>query len=404
MMFEQPKPSRVHDALSQRVRRIPGAAESPFFQLLGLAASRSDVIRLGMGEPDIPTPPHIVAAAKQALDAGLTSYTTPAGLPALREAIGEKLARDNGLSYDPAYEIIVTTGAQEAIAVVMQSLLDPDDEVLLISPHYNAYASNVVLAGGSPIGIPTFEDNDFQVSAADIEPKITERTKLLAIVTPNNPTASAFTAETLESIAAVAVRNDLVVLSDEIYEKVVYDNFEHVSLASFDGMRDRTIVINGVSKAYSMTGFRVGYMAGPRDYIQSALEPRHSLTISSPTPFQYAALAALTGTQEHLRPMLAEYTRRRNTMAAVFDELGVTYSMPRGAFYFWANVSGAGVSSFEFCRRAIVDHGILFFPGSMYGALGEGYIRISFLAPPDALEAGLERFADLYRGCQALVA
>jgi aminotransferase len=190
------------------------------------------------------------------------------------------------------------------------------------------------------------------------------------------------------------------VLSDELYEKVVYDDFEHVSIASLDGMLDRTIVINGFSKAYSMTGFRVGYFAGPADYVQAALEPRHSLTISTPTPSQYAALAALTGPQDHFEPMMAAYTKRRDRMAATFDELGVTYSLPRGAFYFWANVSGADVPSLELCRRAVSDHGILFFPGSMYGPEGEGYIRISFLAPDDQLEEGLRRFAAVYRECQ----
>ncbi len=392
--------SRVRSALAERCRHIHVASESPFFQLLKLAEAREDVITLGRGEPDIPTPQHIVEAAKQALDAGHTTYTNPAGLPALREAIAEKLRRDNGLSYDPLREIVVTTGAQEALAVVMQTLLDPGDEVLLAAPYYMAYENNILLAGGVPVGVPTVEEQDFQLLAAEVEPRITARTKLLAIVSPSNPTAAGLTRETLEELAELACAHDLVVLSDELYEKVIYDDFEHVSIASFDGMRDRTVVVNGFSKAYSMTGFRVGYLAGPEDYVQAALEPRHSLTISSPTAFQYAALAALTGPQDHLGEMMAEYTRRRNTMAAAFDELGVSYSMPRGAFYFWANVSGAGVPSFEFCRRAVSDYGILFFPGSMYGETGEGYIRISFLAPQDQLEDALRRFAALYRDCQ----
>src|SRR5262245_36631669 len=319
--------SRLHRALSTRAAGIPGARDSAFFELLNLAATREGVIKLGMGEPDIPTPAHIVEAAKQALDRGLTTYTNPAGLPELREAIAEKLARDNGLSYDPAEEIIVTTGAQEALAVIMQTLLNPGDEVLIASPYYIAYAGNIILAGGVPVAVPTHERDDFQLHAADVEARITDRTKLLAIVTPSNPTASALTRETLESLAEVAVKHDLPVLSDELYEKVVYDGFEHVSIASFHGMRERTIVVNGFSKAYSMTGFRVGYMAGTADYIQSALEPRHCLTISSPTPFQHAALAALTGSQEHFGPMMEEYTRRRDKMAATFDELGVSYSM-----------------------------------------------------------------------------
>lgn len=388
-------------ALAERATRIRGGGESPFFQLLKLAEAREgDVITLGRGEPDIPTPPHIVAAAKQALDDGYTTYTNPAGLPVLREAIAEKFRRDNGLEYDPASEIIVTTGAQEAMAIVMQTLLDPGDEVLLAAPFYMAYEANIVLAGGTAVAVPTYEADDFQMRASEIESRITERTKLLAIVSPSNPTAAALTRETLAEIAELAQRRNLAVLTDELYEKVVYDDFEHVSIASLDGMRDRSIVINGFSKAYSMTGLRVGYMAGPEDYIQAALEPRHSLTISAPTPFQHAALAALTGPQDHLTEMMATYTERRNAMAAAFDALGVTYSMPRGAFYFWANVSGAGVPSFELCRRAVSDHGILFFPGSMYGPEGEGYIRISFLAPRATLDEALERFGAVYRECQ----
>lgn len=394
--------SRPRAALAERATRVRGGGESPFFQLLKLAEARGgDVITLGRGEPDIPTPQHIIDAAKQALDAGYTNYTNPAGLPALREAIAEKFRSDNGLEYDPATQIIVTTGAQEALAIVMQTLLDPGDEVLLASPFYMAYEANIVLAGGTPVAVPTREEEDFQMFASEIEERITERTKLLAIVSPSNPTAAALTRETLEEIAEVARRHDLAVLSDELYEKVVYDDFEHVSIASLEGMLDRTIVINGFSKAYSMTGFRVGYMAGPTDYMQAALEPRHSLSISTPTPSQYAAIAALTGTQGHLEPMMKEYTGRRNRMAATFDELGVTYSMPRGAFYFWANVKGAGLPSFEFCRRAVTDHGILFFPGSMYGPEAEGYIRISFLAQEDQLEEALRRFATVYRECQA---
>jgi aminotransferase len=393
--------SPVRAALATRVQHIRGGAESPFFYLLKLAEQRDDVITLGRGEPDIATPLHIIEAAKRALDSGYTTYTNPAGLPALREAIAEKFLQDNGITYDPASEIIVTTGAQEALAVVMQTLLDPGDEVLIASPYYNAYEANILLAGGVPVSIPTREAEDFQIAGPELESRLSERTKLLALVTPSNPTAAAFTRETLEEIADVVRRHNLVVLSDELYEKVVYDDFEHVSFASLEGMQERTIVVNGFSKAYSMTGFRVGYMAGPADYIQAALEPRHSLSISSPTPFQHAALAAMTGPQDHLVEMMAEYTRRRNTMASTFDELGVTYSMPRGAFYFWANISGAGLPSLEFCTRAVRDHGILFFPGSMYGADGEGYVRISFLAPQAQLEEALRRFSALYRECQA---
>jgi aminotransferase len=391
--------SPVRGALSARAAQIRGGDEGPFFQLLNLAAARDNVIRLGRGEPDIPTPPHIIAAAKRALDEGHTGYTHPAGLPALREAIAEKLARDNGLHYDPATEIIVTAGAQEALAIAMQTLVDPGDGVLLAIPAYAAYDCNIKLAGGVPVPVPTFEEQDFELRPEAIEACIAPRSKILALVTPNNPTASAIPGETIERIAEVARRHNLIVLSDELYEKVVYDGFRHVSIAGLPGMRERTVVINGFSKAYSMTGFRVGYLAGPADYIRAALEPRHSLSISAPTPSQYAALAALTGPQDHIPAMMAEYTRRRDMMRRTFDELGVTYSLPRGGFYFFANIGGAGIDSLEFCIKAVTDYGLLFFPGSMYDEYARRYIRISYLAPEAELEEALRRFAALYRTC-----
>jgi aminotransferase len=386
----------VRRALSARAARIRGGEESAFLQLIKLAEGRPEVITLGRGEPDIPTPPHIVEAAKRALDEGFTTYTNPAGMPSLREAIAERLERERGVTYDPASEIIVTTGAQESIAVVMQTLLDPGDEVLIASPFYMAYEANILLAGGEAVGVPTRQEHDFQITAPEIEKRISDRTKVLALVSPNNPSAAVLYPDTIQEIANLAQRRDLVVLWDELYEKVVYDDFRQLNIASLPGMRDRTIVINGFSKAYSMTGFRVGYMAGPADYVRAALEPRHALTISSPTPFQHAALAALTGPHDFLGEMLQEYTKRRDLMAKAFDEVGVTYCLPKGAFYFWANIGDVGMSSFDFCKRAVVDHAILFFPGSMFGGEWDSYIRISFLAPLDQLAEALERFKALY--------
>jgi len=393
--------TRVRTGLSERARKIRAGEESAFFQLLALAEKRKDVITLGRGEPDIPTPQHIVAAAKKALDDGHTTYTNPAGLAQLREAIAKKLARDNGLAYDPLSEIIVTTGAQEALAVVMQTILDPGDEVLLASPFYNAYEANIILAGGVPSLVPTHEADAFEMRPAAIESRITPKTKLLALISPNNPTAAVLTESTLREIAALAIKHDLVVLSDELYEKIVYDDFRPVSIATLPGMRDRTIVVNGFSKSYSMTGFRVGYLAAPADYCRAALEPRHALSICSPTASQYAALAALTGPQDHLAEMKSRYVRRRDMMRKTFDEIGVTYALPRGAFYFFANIKGSGLDSFDFCKRAVMEYGLLFFPGSMYGPDGEGYIRISFLASEAELQEALARFSSLYKNCQA---
>jgi aminotransferase len=392
--------SPVRQALAHRAERIRGGDESAFFQLLRLAEGRSGIIRLARGEPDIPTPSHIVEAAKRSLDEGYTTYTNPAGMPSLREAIAAKFEHDFGLTYDPANEIIVTSGAQEAIAVTMQTLLDPGDEVLLASPYYNAYEANILLAGGEPVAVMTQRSQDFQMMPAAIEEHITDRTKLLALVSPNNPSAAALDPQTVRDIADLAVRRNLVVLWDELYEKITYDGFQHLNIATLPGMRDRTIVINGFSKAYSMTGFRVGYMVGPADYVRAAVEPRHSLSICTPTMSQHAALAALNGPQEFLAEMIGEYTKRRNLMAAAFDEVGVEYSLPKGAFYFWADIGDIGITSFEFCKRGLLDHGILFSPGSMFGPEWDRYIRISFLAAGGQLAEGLERFKALHRACQ----
>ena len=389
--------SPLRAGMAGRALKIRGGEDSAFFTLLKMAEKRDGVIRLGRGEPDIPTPDHIIAAAKKALDDGRTTYTNPAGLPQLRAAIAEKFSRDNDLNYDPESEIIVTAGAQESMVVALQTLLDPGDEVIIASPYYMAYPSNILLAGGTPVLVPTTEEQGFELRPAAIEQKISPRTKLVVLVSPNNPTAGVLTRETLEGIADVIERHDLLAISDELYEKVVYEGFEPVSFATIPGMRERTVTINGFSKAYSMTGFRVGYMAGPVDYIRAALEPRHSLSICASTPSQYAALAALEGSDDFLKEMLSEYTRRRAAMGAAFDELGVTYSPPLGGFYYFANIRAAGMSSYDFCERALLDHGLLFLPGSLFGEEGEGYIRIGYLAPQDELEEALDRFRTMWR-------
>lgn len=375
---------------------IRGGEDSAFFTLLNMADERENVIRLGRGEPDRPTPQHIIDAAVSALNSGKTTYTNPAGLPELRNAISSKLRTDNGLEYDPMGEIIVTSGAQEAMVVSLQTLLDPGDEVIIASPHYMAYPANIFLAGGQPVLVPTYEDQGFELLPNAIEERITDKTKLVVLVSPNNPTAGVLTRETMEGIAKVIEKHDLLAISDELYEKIVYDGFEPVSFATLPGMRERTITINGFSKAYSMTGFRVGYMAGPRDYVKAALEPRHSLTICAATPSQYAALAALEGSDDFLVDMLSEYSQRRSTMAKAFDDMGVKYSPPLGGFYFFANIKDTNITSYEFCERALVDHGLLFTPGSIFGDAGEGYIRIGYLAPEQQLIEALERFSSLW--------
>ena len=393
--------SKLRSALAERTLRIRGGHESPYFQIMRRVHGRDDIIRLVRGEPDIPTPRHIVEAAKRCLDSGHIGYTPPGGMIELREAVSRKFKKDNNLEYDAESEILVTAGAQESMAVSLQTLLDPGDEVLLATPHYMAYPANITMAGGHIVYVPTVEEEDFELKPEAIEAAITDKTKLLVLVTPNNPTAGVIEAETLSAIAdIVRAHPDLVVISDELYEKVVYDGFEHVSFATLPDMWERTITINGFSKAYSMTGFRVGYMAGPADYILAATEPRHSLSISTALPSQHAALAALEGPQEFLDEMMEEYHHRRAVMRATFDKLGVTYGEPKGGFYFFANVSESGMDAVSFADKA-VDYGILFSPGNIFAEGAVKYIRISYLAPRDELHEAMDRFTALWNDCRS---
>ena len=393
--LSQDEPTALLNGLASRIRGIRGGRTSPAVELMRLAAEHPGTIRLARGEPDIPTPSHIIAAAHAALDGGKTTYTDPAGLPELREAIARYI-EPSGLHYDPSSEIIVTAGGQEAMALALQTLLDPGDEVILPVPTYSSYEANVLMAGGQPRWVETHLEDNFAISPAQIEAAITARTKLLAIVSPNNPTATVLTPTQLQAIAAVAIRRNLLVLSDELYSKIMYDGAEHLSIASLPGMRARTLTINGFSKTFSMTGFRVGYLLGPSDYMQAALEPRHSLSISTPTISQHAALAALSGPQDFIADMIEQYTKRRNRMARTFDEIGVPYTMPKAGFYFFADIRATKMSSLDFCRRGISDYGLWFSPGSSFGQGAEGFVRISFLAPEDVLDEGLTRFARLY--------
>lgn len=393
--------SKLRSALAERTLRIRGGHESPYFRIMRKVQGRDDIIRLVRGEPDIPTPPHIVEAAKRCLDTGRIGYTPPGGMIELREAIARKFKQDNNLEYDAESEILVTAGAQESMAVSLQTLLDPGDEVLLATPHYMAYPANITMAGGTIVYVPTVEEEDFELKPEAIEAAITDRTKLLILVTPNNPTAGVINPETMSAIADIVRSHpDLVVISDELYEKVVYDGFEHLSFATLPGMWERTITINGFSKAYSMTGFRVGYMAGPADYILAATEPRHSLSISTSLPSQHAALAALEGPQDFMDEMMDEYHHRRAVMRATFDKLGVTYGEPKGGFYFFANVSGSGLDAVALADRA-VDYGLLFSPGNIFAEGAAKYIRISYLAPREELHEAMDRFERLWNDCRS---
>jgi aminotransferase len=349
-------------------------------KLLEIASGLDDVIAMGRGDPDFHTPAHIVEAAKRAIDANQHHYTHAAGLLELREAIATKLERENGLDYT-ADEIIVTAGAQEAVMLCMLALVESGDEVLLPSPRFTSYDMAVQMCGGVVVPVPTREEDDFALTPAAIEARISERSKVLVLVTPNNPTGAVTPPAMIREIAELARRHDLIVISDEIYEKLVYDDHEHLSIASLPGMKERTITLNGFSKSYAMTGWRVGYMAAPAAFIRLLVEPRHTLSINTSTPSQFAALAALTGTQEPVKEMVRQYKERRDFMMQALDDMGLSYGYPGGAFYIYANISRTGMTSPAFCETLLREGRVMILPGTMFGDERQDHIRIGYLQP-----------------------
>jgi aminotransferase len=386
--------------LAARSQRLAQDSVSFRTRMLEIAAGLPDLIALGRGDPSFNTPQHIVEAAKGAIDTGQHHYTHAAGLPQLREAIAATLWADNKLSYEPE-EIIVTSGAQEAMILAMLGLVNEGDEVLLSSPGYSSYDIGVRLCAGVRVPVRTHERDDFALTPAEIEQCITEQTKVLVLVTPNNPTGAVTPSAVIREIADLAVRHDLIVISDEIYSKLVFDGFEHLSIASLPHMKERSITISGFSKAYAMTGWRVGYLAGPQPFVRALLELRHALSISTNTPAQYAALAALTGRQDAVEEMRQAYAERAVLTMKALDQMGLTYGRPGGSFFLYANVSNAGLPAPQFCQALLTEEHVLVYPGTMFGDDSGHYIRISLIEPPDRLMEAMARMERFIAKCRA---
>jgi aminotransferase len=359
-------------------------------RMLEIAATLNDVIAMGRGDPDLRTPAHIAEAAKKAIDADQTHYTHPAGMLSLREAIAATLARENALDYT-ADEIIVTAGTQEAVMLCMLALVEQGDEVLIPSPRFTSYDTAVELCGGRWVAVPTHEKDDFALMPAEIEKRITARTRIIVLVSPNNPTGAVTPPHAIREIAEIAKRHDLVVLSDEIYAKIIFEGSEHLSIGSLPGMKERTITLNGFSKSYAMTGWRVGYLAAPRDFVRMLIEPRHTLSINAATPSQWAALAALTGPQDDVARMFQAYCERRAFMMKALDEVGFTYGHPGGAFYIYVNVEKAGLPAPVFCERLLREARVLLFPGTLFGDTDDRYVRMSLLQPVERMREAMTR-------------
>ncbi len=374
--------------LAERLRDIPVSERS---RLIMMAQQVPDVITLGRGDPDLDTPGHIIKAAQDSLGAGYTHYTPWGGMLELRTAIAEKLKAENGITVDPNDEVLVTVGAQEAIFITMFTLLNPGDEIIVPEPRYTPYDSSIKLAGGKIVPLVTRQEDGFQVLARDVEKLITPRTKAILLITPNNPTGVTIARKNLEELASLAQRRDLVVVSDELYEKIIYEGYKHHSMASLPEMAERTITVNGLSKAYSMTGWRVGYVAGPRELISPMNELKYAISICTPAASQQAALAALTGSQECIKETVSIYEQRRKLAMKRLDKLGIKYIVPHGTFYVFPDISKFGMVSFQFCTFMLEKAGVFIFPGTAFGTAGEGYIRISLLAPLEQLEKAFDR-------------
>lgn len=379
--------------LAQLAPRIVEEDGSFRTKMLGIAAGMSNVIAMGRGDPDFHTPRHIVDAAKAALDANQHHYTGPTGLPALRQAIAANLAADYNLTYS-ADEIIVTAGVQESIMLCMLGLVSAGDEVLITSPRFTTYDTAVHLCGGTPIPVPTYEKDDFALDVDEIEKRITPRTRMFVMVSPNNPTGAVTPPDVIRKIAALAVKHDIILIADEIYAKLIYPGSSHLSLASLPGMKSRTITLNGFSKTYAMTGWRVGYMAAPLDFVEKLTEPRHTLSINTCTISQFAALAALTGPQEDFAAMYQAYDERRLYLMGALKAAGLSYGHPGGAFYIYTNISSTGMAAPAFCEGLLRETGVMLFPGTMFGDDSTDYIRISYLQPLDKIKHAMSLIND----------
>lgn len=377
----------MRNFISKSVQQIPPSGIRKYFDI---AATMQDVITLGIGEPDFVTPEHITAQGIASLTAGRTGYTSNSGLLELRVAISDYMARLYGIHYAPDSQVLVTVGVSEALYLSLRAICDPLDEVLVVEPCFVANAVMVSLAGGIPVTVPTYVENNFEVTAQDLKAKITPRTKAILISYPNNPTGAVLSRQALLEIAQVAEEYDLLVISDEIYERLVY-GVEHVNFASLPGMAERTISLSGVSKSYAMTGWRIGYVCAPEMFMEPMRKIHQYLIMSAPTMGQYAALEALTHGEDDVTHMRESYNQRRRLIVDGFNSIGMLCYEPRGAFYAFPGVAHTGLSDQEFCDLLLQEEHVAVIPGSAFGASGTGFVRASYTNSYHKIEAALER-------------
>lgn len=375
------------EIISRRVGRVSPSGIRKFFDLL---STMDDAISLGVGEPDFVTPWHISEAGISGIEKGYTMYTSNWGMPELRQELARNLSARCGVEYDPDRELLITVGVSEGLDLAMRAVLNPRDEVISPEPTYVSYESCTVLAEGVFVPVPTMVENQFRVKAADIEERVTSRTKAILLGYPNNPTGAVMERADLEEIADVARRHDLLVISDEIYDRLVY-GIKHTCFASLPDMKERTIFLGGFSKAYAMTGWRIGYAAAPAEIIE-AMTKIHQYTIMCvPIMAQMAAIEALKSGEAAVREMVADYDRRRRVMVKGLNAIGLSCFEPKGAFYAFPSVKVTGLSSQDFAERLLLEERVVVIPGSAFGDSGEGYVRCCYATALDDIREALRR-------------
>ncbi|MDE6132843.1 MAG: aminotransferase class I/II-fold pyridoxal phosphate-dependent enzyme [Oscillospiraceae bacterium] len=376
--------------ISQKCRKLKPSGIRKFFDI---AATMENVISLGVGEPDFHTPWAVRQTAISTLEKGKTVYTANSGLMELRKTICGYIKRKIGVEYQPESELIITVGGSEGIDLGIRALIDPGDEVLIVEPCFVCYAPIVELTGGVPVPIETTEETGFKLTAEAVKSKITDKTKLLILPFPNNPTGAIMTKEDLEPIAEVIKDTDILVMSDEIYSELTYDG-KHFSITQIEGMQERTLLVNGFSKAFAMTGWRLGYVAGPAPIIKQMLKIHQYAIMCAPTVSQYAAITAMTACDDEVEKMTNEYNIRRRWLVNALNDIGLTCFDPKGAFYVFPSIKSTGLTSQQFCEELLYKHNVAVVPGDAFGASGEGYIRISYAYSLKHLMEAMERISE----------
>jgi aminotransferase len=385
-----------YNLTSQRVNQLSPSGIRKFFDLL---ASMEGVISLGVGEPDFATPWHIREAAIYSLEKGYTMYTSNLGMPELRQELSRYLKDNYNLEYDPDSELLITVGVSEGLDLAARAMVEPGDEVILPDPCYVSYSPCVVLAGGTPVMVPTKQENNFEITPADIEARVTDKTKAILIGNPANPTGAVMPRDKLLPIAEVAQRHNLLVISDEIYAQLVY-GVEHTCFATIPDMKESTIILGGFSKAYAMTGWRIGYAAAPTEVIASMTKIHQYTMMCAPIMGQVAAIEALRAGNASVVEMVEEYNRRRLTIVKGLNDIGLSCFEPRGAFYAFPSIKSTGMTSEEFAERLLIEEKVAVVPGTAFGQYGEGYVRCCYATSLVDIEEALsriKRFVDKYR-------